>query len=105
MMDLRGAADRRKVLGRALEHNAQLLERVVGLVQLDERASERDASGEIAGMNGEAGAAHLDRFFVAAGAPAFFGELRKRNRRRILLDPASKIVNPLILGHRRITGR
>jgi hypothetical protein len=28
-----------------------------------------------------------------------FGELRKRNRRRILLDPASKFFNPLIVGH------
>jgi hypothetical protein len=28
-----------------------------------------------------------------------FRELRKRNRRRILLDPASKFLNPQVVGH------
>jgi len=30
-----------------------------------------------------------------------FGELRKRNRRRVLLDPASKFFNPRIIRHER----
>jgi hypothetical protein len=29
----------------------------------------------------------------------FFGELRKSNRRRILLDPASKVFNPRVVVH------
>jgi hypothetical protein len=28
-----------------------------------------------------------------------FGELRKRNRRRVLLDPTSKFFNPWIVRH------
>ena len=38
----------------------------------------------------EAGAADADGFIVVAGAAAFFGELRKSNRRRVRLDPASQ---------------
>lgn len=41
----------------------------------------------------ETGAADRDGFLGFAGAPAFFGELRKSNRRRVLLDPASQFVN------------
>jgi hypothetical protein len=36
--------------------------------------------------------ANLDGVFVPAEPPALFGELRKSNRRRILFDPASKLV-------------
>ena len=40
-----------------------------------------------------------NRFFVVGGAPVLFGELRKSNRRRIPLDPASKFFNPRIFRH------
>jgi hypothetical protein len=32
------------------------------------------------------------------------GQLRKRNRRRILLDPASKFFNPLVVRHASFYG-
>ena len=35
------------------------------------------------------------------GTPMLFGKLRKRNRRRILLDPASKFFNPRVVRHER----
>ena len=41
----------------------------------------------------QAGAADIDRFLILPRPAAFFGELRERNRRRILLDPASEILN------------
>jgi hypothetical protein len=44
-------------------------------------------------MNFETGPARLDRFVESAGAAQFFGKLRERNRRRILLDPAPEIVD------------
>ena len=36
-----------------------------------------------------------------ACTPMLFRELRKRNRRRILLDPASKFFNPWVVRHER----
>ncbi len=44
-------------------------------------------------------AADVDRFLVLPRPPALFGELRKRNRRRILLDPASKVVYSRVIRH------
>ena len=41
----------------------------------------------------------VDRLLVLPGAPVFFGELRKGNRRRILLDAASKVVDSRIVSH------
>jgi hypothetical protein len=42
-------------------------------------------------MNLEAGPARVDGLVESAGAAQFFGKLRERNRRRILLDPAPEI--------------
>lgn len=50
-------------------------------------------------MLGEARLAHPDRFRAVSRAPVLLGQLRKRNRRRILLDPASKILNPRVVRH------
>jgi hypothetical protein len=69
------------------------------LIELEERAPERHARRQVPGMDGEAGPADLDRFLVLPVAAAFFGELGKRNRRRVLLNPASKVFNPLVVGH------
>src|SRR5437867_8353639 len=51
-------------------------------------------------MDGEAGAAGVDGFVKMSGAAALFGELRERNRRRVLLDPASKVFDSRVFGHR-----
>ena len=100
MMDFGDAANGGKVFRRALENVFELDERDVEIVELDQRAAERDPSREVTGMKFEAGAADVDRFLKVAGAPAFLGELREGDRRRVPLDPASKIVNPLAVGHR-----
>src|SRR5262245_2633360 len=42
--------------------------------------------------------AHLDGFLELADSPVLFGKLRKSNRRRILLDPTSKLLNPGVVG-------
>ena len=42
-------------------------------------------------MNFEAGAADIDGFLEHRCAPVLFSELCESNRRRILLDPSSKI--------------
>jgi len=42
-------------------------------------------------MDVEAGAADVNRFLEHRGATQFFAELRKCDRRRVLLDPSSKI--------------
>jgi hypothetical protein len=50
-------------------------------------------------VDGQAGAADVDGFLDLPRAAALLCELRKCNRRRILLDPASKIFDPLIVCH------
>ena len=91
MMDLGQAADRGKIFRCAREHLVELALRLVELIQFEESPSERDPRGQVAGVNGEAGAADVDRLLALPGPSELFGELRKRNRRRIRLDPASKI--------------
>ena len=43
-------------------------------------------------MTSKTAAADIDGLLMPAGAPTLFGELRKRNRRRIVFDPASQVV-------------
>jgi hypothetical protein len=99
MMDLGHAADGREVFRRALEHDLQFGLRLVELIELDERAPERDARGEVPGVNGEARARDRDALFERARAAAFLGELGERDRRRVLLDPASKVFDPGGIGN------
>ena len=50
-------------------------------------------------MNREPGAADVDGILTLPGAAAFLGELRECNRRRILLDAASEIVDARAFWH------
>ena len=93
------SADGGEILRRTLEHVLELGERGVEIVELDQRASQRNARREISGMEFETGAADLHRLVVAAGAPQFFRQLREGDRRRVLLNPAPKILNPLAVSH------
>jgi hypothetical protein len=77
----------------------ELAERDVELVELDQGAAERDAGRQVPGVKFEAGAADVDRFLEVAGAAAFLGELGEGDRRRVPLDPASKVIDPLTIGH------
>jgi hypothetical protein len=56
-------------------------------------------------MNGEPRTARGYRIVIAARSTILFAELSKRNRRRILLDPASKILNPRVIRHASIMVR
>ena len=105
MEDLREAANRGEIFRGALEHQLELGLRVVEAVQLDQRPPERHARGEIAGVNRETRTTDLDRFLELRRAPMLLGELRKRNRRRIFLDPASKVFYPRIISHQRLLHR
>jgi hypothetical protein len=88
------------MLGRRSEHGRQFRERVVELSKVEQRAAERGARGEILGMDRHTGAADAHGFRRAAGAAELFGERRKRQRRRILLDPAPQVFNARAVRHR-----
>ena len=99
LIDLGQGANRGEVAGGRIEDECQLGEGVVKFIELDERAAERHPRRQVVRMMNEAGAADADRFFVRAGAPALFSELRKNNRRRVRLDPASKLENAWLVCH------
>ena len=65
----------------------------------EQRPPECHACRQILGMDGETGAAGCDRVVELTGATVLLGELRKSNRRRVLLNPASKVVNACGRGH------
>ena len=101
MVNFAEPANGRKIFRRVLKHVLQLGLRFVEVVQLEERTPERDARGQITRMGREAAAAGGHRLFKAARAPVFFGELRKRDRRRVFFDPASKLFYAWVICHRR----
>ena len=81
----------------------QLGVRFVETSELDERAAERDARGEVVGMVRKAGAADADGLVVIARAAALLGELRKSNRRRVRLDPASEFEKSWVIPVTRLS--
>jgi hypothetical protein len=103
VMNLRKAANGGQIFWRTLDDHRQFSLGVVVLSEFDERPAQRDARGQIARMDGEPGAADLDGFGMLPRPPVLLRELRERDRRRILLDPASKIFNPGIVGHQGAT--
>jgi hypothetical protein len=96
-MNFRETANRRQVFRSASEHHGELAPCTLEVVDLDEGTPESHAGRQITGMNRKAGAARCDRLLITARSPIFLGKLRKRNRRRILLDPASKLLDPRVL--------
>jgi hypothetical protein len=50
-------------------------------------------------VDGEPRAAGVNGFLMPPGAPELLRKLCKRNRRRVLLDPASKVFDPRVVGH------
>jgi hypothetical protein len=96
-VDLRESARRRDVLRRRAQDRLELFARGLQIAGFDQRASERDARGQIRGMPLEACETGCHRFLVASEAPVFLRERRKRNRRRVGFDPASQFLYPRIL--------
>jgi hypothetical protein len=100
VVDFGDATDGGEVFRGALQDQLELGQRIIQQIELDERSAECDARRKVAGMNGESCAAGLHRLLDMPCAATLFGELRKRNRRRIPLDPASQFLNPRVVGHR-----
>lgn len=101
MVDIGEPANRREILRSALEHVLEFLLRLLELLEFDERAAKRHAGGKIRRMNLEARPAHVHGFLEHRGPAVFFGELRKSDGRRVLLDPSSQIVEARAITHRR----
>ena len=88
-----------EVLRRHLQDAIDFRGRLIDRAELDQRAREREACRGIAGMLRKTHATDANRLFVFTGAAVFFGQLRKRDRRGILPDPASKLLDAGDIGH------
>ena len=99
VMNFGQASDRGEVLRRHCEDVFQLFARFVEPVHLDERASERHMRRKVCRMPLQAGLARRDGLFVLPSPPILFRKRRKRNRRRVRLDPASQIFDAWIFCH------
>jgi len=99
LMYLRELADSDQVVWRRVKDPQKLRTRFVETAEFKEGAAECHSGREIRWMLCEARLTHPDGCFAVSRAPVFLGQLRKRNRRRILLDPASKIFNPRVVRH------
>jgi hypothetical protein len=101
LLDIRQLARRRQVVGCGLEDVFELADRFVVPSHFEQGTAKRDASGEICRVLRQAVPANANGVLELACTPMLFRELRKRNRRRILLDPASKFFNPRVVRHQR----
>ena len=99
MMDFCDATNGGEIFGGVFEDKFQFGLCGIEIVHLEECAAERDARRQISRMDGEPATAGLNRVFIAASPAVLFRKLRKRNRRRVLLDPASKFFNTGIICH------
>ena len=82
-----------------LEDQSELRLGLLEPAKLDEGSAERDPRRDVGRVLDQPGVAHADGLVEFPSPPVFLGELRKRNRRRILLDPASKFFNPWVVRH------
>src|SRR5689334_1852922 len=99
MVDFRDAANGGQILGGALQYAFELGLCGVEIVYFDQRAPKCHPCRQIAWMDRQSGPARGDRVFVASGPPVLLSQLGKCNRRRVLLDPASELVNAGIVRH------
>jgi hypothetical protein len=100
LVDFRKTADRRQVLRGKSQDRFEFLLRFLEASNVNERAAERDVGGEIGRMADEAGGAGIDRLFETPGPPVFLCECRKRNGRRVRLDPAFEFLKSRRVRHR-----
>jgi hypothetical protein len=98
-MNFSDASDRAEMFRRRVEHGGQFREGVVKLAEIEKGAPERGAGGQVFGVKCQTGAADTDRLLCATGAAKLLGEGRKRERRRILVDPASQVIDPRAVRH------
>ena len=99
LMDLGKLSYSDEIVGRGVEHAKKLGARILEATQFKESATERNPRRQIRRMLGEAGLADSDSLFAVARPPVLLCKLRKSNRRRILLDPASKVPDSRVIRH------
>ena len=99
LMDFGKLAHRNQVIRRSVEHTEELGTRLLVATQFEEGAPEGHPRRQVGGVLGQADLTHLDRFLAVTGTAVLLRELRKSNRRRVLLNPASKILNPRVIRH------
>jgi hypothetical protein len=104
VLDVGKLPNRSQIVRGCLQDVFELRSRFVVSRHLQQGATERDAGGQVCGWLCETGPSNANRIVVLAGAPMLLGKLRKSNRRRILLDPASKFFNPRVLRHASFYG-
>ena len=105
LMDLCQLTYRNEMVGGSVEHALELGARSVEAPKFEQGPTECDPRREIRGVLSQTGLAHPNGLFAVTGPPAFLRELGKRNRRRILEDPASKILYPRVIRHALIITR
>jgi hypothetical protein len=99
LMDLGELADGDQVVWCRVEDAEKFGACIFEATQFKEGATKCHPRRQIRWMLREAGLADSDRFFTVAGPPVFLCKLRKSNRRRILLDPASKVLDSRVIRH------
>ena len=92
---------RGEILGRAPQDVLKFGLRFAELIEFEERPPERDAGRQIRRVQRQTGAADADGLLEVAGSPALLRQLGEGDRRRVLLNPASKILDATGVGHRR----
>ena len=98
-MDLCEITYRNEIVGGGVEHAQELGTRIVEAPKFEQGPTECDPRRQIRGVLSQTVLAHPNGLFAVTGPPVFLRELGKRNRRRILQDPASKILNPRVIRH------
>jgi hypothetical protein len=93
------------MVGGSVEHAQELGARSVEAPKFEQGPTECDPRRKIRGVVSQTGLAHPNGLFAVTSPPAFLRELGKRNRRRILEDPASKILYPRVIRHALIITR
>jgi hypothetical protein len=99
LMDLGERADGSHIVWRCVEHSEKLGTGLLVAAQLEQGAAERHSRRQVSRVLGQTGLAHLDGFLAVTSAAVLFRKLRKSNRRRILVNPASKILNSRVIRH------
>lgn len=92
------AAARQQIVWSRAQNELEFGTRLLRLPEGRQRAAERHACREVCGVMGEPGAGDAHGVLELAAPPVLFRELRKHNRRRILLDPASELLDAGVIG-------
>lgn len=98
-MDLGELADGDQVVRCRIENTEELGACLFVAAQLEQGAAKSHSRGEIRRVLSQAGFGYPDGFLAVARPAILFRELRKSNRRRILENPASKILYPRVIRH------